>query len=74
MVSILSLSVCLCGELCCECVSAEGGVVGEEWSERCRHLAQCLSIATATGFHTVYTHIEQVYIHVMYMYVYICGV
>ena len=38
-------------------------MVGEEWSERCRHLSQCLATATATGFHTVYTHIEEVHVH-----------
>jgi cytoplasmic tRNA 2-thiolation protein 2 len=39
----------------------EGAVLGEKWNNRCRQLSRCLAIATATGFSTVYTRIEQVF-------------
>ena len=35
-------------------------MVGQSWSERCRQLSQCVAIAATTGFHTIFTHIEQV--------------
>ena len=45
------------------CVFVEGAVVGEKWSERCRQLSECLAIATATSFPTIYTRLEQVSSH-----------
>lgn len=54
------IAQCVCVRLCM-CTCAEGVVLGVAWNERCRQLSQCLAIATATGFHTIYTSIEQVY-------------
>ena len=34
--------------------------MGQSRRERCRQLSQCLAIAATTGFHTIFTHIEQV--------------
>lgn len=56
------IAQCVCAFVCV-CTCAEGVVLGVTWNERCRQLSQCLAIATATGFHTIYTSIEQVLLH-----------
>ena len=38
----------------------EGAVVGQEWGERCQHLAKVLSIAVQSGFPVYFTQLEQV--------------
>ena len=43
-------------------------MVGEAWSERSRHLSQCLAITAATGFKTIYTHLEEVYVTCAYLF------
>ena len=38
----------------------EGAVLGQEWGERCQHLAKVLSIAVQSGFPVYFTQLEQV--------------
>lgn len=38
----------------------EGAVLGQEWGERCQHLARVLSIGVQSGFPVYFTQLEQV--------------